>query len=137
MRSFLHIITDLERLPDPDGGDFGDLEEAVREAEQSARDLMADELRAGRPLPLGWRVQIVDEDGAVRATVKFADLLGSAARPNGSAPIFDPDLVERAKATFMRARRGHDALQETLRRLRQNVRALSALNEGIGGWTRN
>ena len=45
MRYFIHIVTDLERLVDPDGAEFPDLATARAEARQSARDLMAEDLR--------------------------------------------------------------------------------------------
>jgi len=61
MHRYLHIVTDIERLVDPDGQCFDTLASAVEEARQCARDLMAEELRQGRPLPLNWRVQVADE----------------------------------------------------------------------------
>ena len=60
MRYFIHIITNKERLVDPDGSEFADLEAARAEVSQSARDLMAEELRGGRSVPFGWQVQVAD-----------------------------------------------------------------------------
>jgi Domain of unknown function (DUF6894) len=74
-RFFLHIITDLERVPDPDGQEFPALKAARMEASQCARDLMAEELRHGRSIPLGWRMQIAHADGSIADTIKFADLV--------------------------------------------------------------
>jgi hypothetical protein len=82
MRCLIHVITDCERIVDPDGSEFADLQAAREEANQSARDLMAGELLAGRPLPLGWRVQIAREDGTVLATIPFAGLVFGD-KPNG------------------------------------------------------
>src|SRR5262245_34638177 len=73
---YLHIINDTERIPDPDGEEFPDLEAARKEGAQVARDLMVQELLHGRPLPLGWRVQIADPDGTIRDTIKFTDIAG-------------------------------------------------------------
>src|SRR5215813_8155688 len=72
MRYFIHIVTDAERVIDPGGAEFLDLESARTEACQSARDLMAEELRSGRPVPLGWRIQVADEDGFVLFMRRFA-----------------------------------------------------------------
>ena len=51
LRLFIHILTDNERIIDPDGQECADLATAQAEACQSARELMAQELRAGRPPP--------------------------------------------------------------------------------------
>src|SRR5262245_56220663 len=75
MRCYLHILTDCERIVDPDGQVFPDLTAAVAEANQCARLLMAEELRRGRPLPLKWRVQVADASGSIRATAKFSEIL--------------------------------------------------------------
>ena len=46
---FIHILTDDERIRDPDGQECADLEAAKAEARQSARALMAEKLQAGPP----------------------------------------------------------------------------------------
>lgn len=126
MRYFIHIITDNERLVDPDGGEFFDLVSARTEAVQSARDLMAEELRCGRTVPFGWRAQVADEDGRVMLTLPFARLVFSedlAAevlkdwRP--LSPDIDQVLVKRAKATFARARQSTAEIHKGLRELQR------------------
>src|SRR5262247_3604182 len=77
MRYFIHIVTEKERLVDHDGGEFTDLSSARVEASQSARDLMAEELRCGRPVPFSWQVQVADTDGNVLLTLPFARLVFS------------------------------------------------------------
>jgi hypothetical protein len=77
MRYFIHILTDKERLIDPDGSEFADLAAARAEASQSARDLMAEELRCGRPVPFTWQAQVADDEGNVLLTLPFARLVFS------------------------------------------------------------
>src|SRR5262245_14076886 len=75
MHLYLHVVTDSERIIDPDGQEFATLDAARHEACQSARELVASELLAGRPLPFAWHIQISDTEGAVRASVDFSALL--------------------------------------------------------------
>lgn len=134
MHRHLHIITDTERIVDPDGQPFADLASALAEARQCARDLMAEELRAGRPLPLAWKVQVVDGEGAVEATLKFAELVFGPPmhdrQPTGSVQAA-PDLILRAKAIFFKARHHEAELRSSLRALSDHVRALSKLTSSI------
>lgn len=136
MHYFIHVITDNERIIDPEGASFPDLEEAKNEASQSARDLMAEELRCGRPVPLDWRVQIADEFGVVVNTIKFATLLfGDHRRPERQPGnrMLDAMLMERAKATFARVRRSHSEINDGLLRLKAQVRALADFNAALRG----
>jgi hypothetical protein len=132
MRKHLHVLTDVERIVDPDGQLFGSLADAVAEASQCARDLMAEELRQGRPIPLSWRVQIASHNGVIEATLKFADIAVGAtvsAHP-GRVPVsVDPDLADRA--VFFKARRVQSELSEGLRTLSENVRTLSAITKAV------
>jgi hypothetical protein len=75
MRYFKHIVTDNERIADREGQEYPDLESARSDASQGAREIMADELLAGRAVPLGWRVQIADPDGAIVMTISFVALV--------------------------------------------------------------
>lgn len=129
MHGYLHIVTDTERVVDPDGQQFESLPSAVGEARQCARDLMAEELRQGRPLPLNWRVQVVDDEGCVLATLNFGEIIFGGQTPTNflSGPAVDPDLVERAKAIFFKAQRTQSELRNGLLVLRDNVRVLSKL----------
>src|SRR5262249_59962164 len=77
MRCCIHIVTDSERIVDPDGEEFADIEAARLDACQSARDLMAGELVGGRPVPLGWQAQIASIDGTGLLTVPVSSLLFS------------------------------------------------------------
>ncbi|MFK0335371.1 DUF6894 family protein [Rhizobium sp. NPDC090275] len=74
MRYFLNIRDGEELLVDPDGSELETVELAIEEAKASARDLMAEKLRAGEPVN-GQSFEISDAHGTVVATVKFRDVL--------------------------------------------------------------
>jgi len=74
-RYFLHIQDGADLLHDPDGQQFANLEAAQDEAMHVARELMADSLRAGRPLGLARAIVIADENGIVLAEVTFKSAL--------------------------------------------------------------
>ena len=52
MRYYFHILNERERIRDHDGEEFESLASATDEATQSARDLIAEELRCGRGCPV-------------------------------------------------------------------------------------
>ena len=139
MQYFIHIVTDQERLVDPEGGNFTDLAAAREEASQSARDLMAEELRCGRPLPLGWRAQVADGEGKILLTLSFARLVFSElvaaqlSRIDGpTTPEAHLALIERAKATFTRARSTNAEIRDGLNELRRQVRRLAQYSSVLG-----
>jgi hypothetical protein len=139
MRYFIHIITDEERLVDPDGCVFADLDSARAEDSQSARDLMAEELRCGHPVPFGWRAQVADGDGKVVLTLPFALLvfsevmaahLSKTVRP--ASPEAHLALIERAKTTFARAKTTNAEIRDGLIELRNQVRRLAQYGSELG-----
>jgi hypothetical protein len=139
MRYFIHIVTDEERVLDPDGAEFPGFDSAKAEACQGARDLMAEELRCGRPVPFGWRAQVCGEDGEVLFTIPFAHLVfadelaeRAARAPRARTQESDLMLIERAKATFARARKGHAEIRTGLAELRSQVQQLARINDALG-----
>jgi hypothetical protein len=133
MHYFIHVVTDQERIIDPEGAAFPDLHAAKEEAAQSARDLMAEELRCGRPMPVGWRVQIADTSGTIVHAIPFMTLLfGNNAEFQRKELGLDMALVERAKATFARVRRNHSEINDGLNRLKGQLRTLSEFNVALG-----
>jgi hypothetical protein len=139
MRCFIHIVTDRERIVDPEGAEFSDLAMARTEACQSARDLMAEELRCGRPVPLAWRAQVADEAGIILATLPFAELVFGEGvstqmlRTSGTtSPEMHLALIERAKVTFARARRSHSEIRTGLDELRAQLRRLAQYTGALG-----
>src|SRR5262245_51709857 len=132
MRYFIHVVTDQERLIDPDGEEFTDLASARAEATQSARDLMAEELRCGRPVPFAWRAHVADAEGNVVLSLPFAQLVFAEAiwaelprvgRP--TPPEAHLALIERAKVTFTRARRTNNEIRNGLIELRDQLNQLA------------
>jgi len=139
VRYFFHIISDQERLIDPDGGDFANLASARDEACQSARDLMAEELRCGRPVPFAWRVQVADWEGNILLSISFANLVFSEMVAAQLSRIDRPTtpqahlaLIERAKATFSRARSTNTEIKAGLTELRNQVRRLAQFSSALG-----
>jgi len=106
---------------------------------QSARDLMAEELRCGRPIPLAWQVQVADEERKVLLTLPFARLVFSeviAAQISGMSRAIPPEahlaLIEPAKATFLRARKSNGDIKKSLTELRSHLRRLGRLSSALG-----
>lgn len=76
MRLYLHIrLPDGTVLLDPDGQEFDSQAAARAEAEASARELMADALRAGESLRVDRVFEVADEDGQVQLRVTFRSAL--------------------------------------------------------------
>ena len=139
MRYFIHIVTDRERLVDHEGAEFPNLGRARAEACQSARDLMAEELRCGRPLPLRWRAQLADEADLILLTLHFAELVFADGVPDQllrtahtTTPQMHMALIERAKVTFARARRSHSEIKTGLDELRSHLRTLAQYTGAVG-----
>src|SRR5262245_59637702 len=104
MRYYFHILTDRERLRDPDGEEFPTSAEASEEATQSVRDLIAEELRCGRAVPSLWSIQITQEDDTVLQTVPFVRLLiNDDVHQLHFRRSHDPDVIARPRATRLRA----------------------------------
>jgi hypothetical protein len=74
-RYFLHVRNNRDLTSDPEGAEFDNFAEAEQEAVQSARDLMAECLRAGQPIGLGREMVISDDTGAVLSSVPFASAI--------------------------------------------------------------
>jgi hypothetical protein len=78
-RYYFHLYDGPDVVPDDTGMDLADIQEARIEAIKSARDILADQLRAGEALD-GQLIEIADEKGTVLGIVKFKDAL----RPDGT-----------------------------------------------------
>ena len=132
MRFFFHILTDRERLRDPDGEEFLTLAEACEEATQSARDLIAEELRCGRAVPSLWSIQISQEDDIVLETVPFVRLLiHNDVHQLHVRRRYDPDGIAPPRASRLRARATTAEIIRLLAELRDNVGVLADLNEQL------
>jgi hypothetical protein len=138
MRYFIHILTDSERIVDLEGAEFSSLDAARLEATQSARDLMAGELLAGRTVPLGWRVQIADKHETIFMTIPFATLVFADGDRYTDAPaphiagITEPDVIEPMKATILSAQKSRTEIREGLDQLWAQLRTLAKVNAELG-----
>src|SRR5262245_7731162 len=132
MHLYLHVINDTERIPDPDGEKFPDLEAARQEGAQVARDLTAQELLHGRPLPFGWRVQIAEPDGTIRHTIKFTDIacVGSVWANNATSRPANNFRFHRTPSS-RRVAKDHAEIHTRLGELWQHLQTLSRLNDSI------
>ena len=83
MHYYLHIVTDAELLRDPEGAEFADFAAAQSEAFKSARDLIADELKRGHQIPLGWRMLVASADDTVLMPLPFSAAVGSSSPGSG------------------------------------------------------
>ena len=117
MRGFLHYVNDTELVRDGEGEDFADLHAAAQQAAQVARDLMAEELRKGKALPVRWKVLLTTADDTVLLSLPFTDLipptepLPRRARPQSqqdeATELSDADrhiMQSRARVELQRAR---------------------------------
>jgi hypothetical protein len=75
-RLFFNIRIDGVLVIDDDGTDFPDLDAAVDEAKEAARDLIASHIRNNDPSVLMNSFEITDEQGVVLRTVPFTEGLG-------------------------------------------------------------
>ena len=71
-RFFFHLRDDLD-VEDVEGTELADLDAARERAAGEARQLMCDTLKQNGRITLGHRIDIEDGQGAVLATVHFAD----------------------------------------------------------------
>ena len=72
-RFYFHIRAGGRLLADHEGQVLPDVSAARREAERSARELLADAIKAGREAPEAF--VIADERGCEIGTVPFAEVL--------------------------------------------------------------
>lgn len=75
MRFFFDVVTANGKAADPEGREFQNLKQATDEAKWSAREIVIDQLRQGRPFPSLWKVEIVDDRGLVALILAFGDIV--------------------------------------------------------------
>ena len=78
-RFFFDLVDDAEVTPDPDGVEFTDMEAALAEAVQGARELVAHGIMQNRDVS-GQSFAIRDEQGKTVATVRFRETLPGTLR---------------------------------------------------------
>ena len=129
MRCFIHIVNDTEFIRDWEGEDFSDRQEAAQEAAQVARDLMAEELRKGKPLPVRWKVLLSLANDTVLMSLPFSELI-PATEPSPSRrprqPIGQHDALEHERL----AEADHQIMQGRARVEAQKVRIADMQERG-------
>jgi hypothetical protein len=73
-RFFLDVVDDTQVTEDPDGLEFADLDTAIAEAAQGARDIVAHGIMKNEDVS-GQRFRIRDDTGQTVATVPFRESL--------------------------------------------------------------
>jgi hypothetical protein len=73
-RFYLHVFNSTRAL-DIEGCELPDLETATLHAVQGARELIAEDIMAGRPISQRHRIEITGDDGRVLHAVRFGDVL--------------------------------------------------------------
>jgi hypothetical protein len=68
---YFHLYDDV-MVADGEGIELADLDAARAAAVSNIRDILAEDVKRGR-MPLGHRIEIADEGGAVVAAVAFRD----------------------------------------------------------------
>lgn len=71
---FLHQVFASHRIPDPDGSEFRDLNDACSEALVAAQEITANSLLAGKGL-VAIAFEIADEAGNVLSVIPFDKVL--------------------------------------------------------------
>jgi hypothetical protein len=136
MRFFIHVFNGSQVISDPEGGEFPDLDAAVAEAAQGAREIIVDHLRQGKPVPARWEVHLADEDGAVLEVLPLAALVATYDDFTTPESLEAPEAARKdagfaaayatAKATAERSRSPNDEIQATVMDIRAQLRMLSA-----------
>ena len=73
-RFYFHLQAGGQVVPDDEGTDLPDLSAAQREAIQSAREMLADAIKSGKP-EIAEAIVIADEAGRALAVVPFLAVL--------------------------------------------------------------
>ena len=82
---YFHLRDGDDLLLDPEGCSFPDLGAALAKAMWTARSLLSADVLEGR-LPLGMRIDVADESGAVIHSLAFVDAVAIPAGTLRSAP---------------------------------------------------
>lgn len=135
MRYFIEIVTPSQTIADPEGAEFVDLAAAEEEAAHAIRELIAEELRAGRPFPHEWMVCVRAGDGSSENVLPFRWFL-TTNRAAGLSPKVVAQLREyetllpQVLRTAAAAQTQNLAIRAHLEELRRNVRALASYKFG-------
>jgi hypothetical protein len=95
MRYFFHIRCHDAVVADPEGSELDGIETVRREAEEAAREMIADQIRAGRLLHIDTTFEVRDENDNVVLMMPFASVLLAAL--HSPAPRGFPSLCDEPK----------------------------------------
>ncbi|MEP7241279.1 MAG: hypothetical protein ABI697_10380 [Devosia sp.] len=73
-RYFFHLRDGEDFVPDEEGSYFADLDGALEEARQSARDMLSEQLRAGEKLD-GQSIEVSNDRGDLLERVTFKSVV--------------------------------------------------------------
>ena len=73
MPRFFFLIADGDVFEDEEGQEHADGDSAMAAALQAARELLAEEVKDGRPMSFHDKIVVSDEAGAIVGTVAFKD----------------------------------------------------------------
>lgn len=136
MRFFIHTITDEDRVVDEEGACFANPVAALREAERGAREIMAAEILAGRPLPLDWIAEVMAEDNVVVGRITFLDFVRPSPRRSALAEptALAKNMISRSDHSNRRLEEGLTLLSRQLNTLSQGEAATTVSERSSGGW---
>jgi hypothetical protein len=125
MQCFIHGVTDKMFLRDWEGEGFADLHAAAEEAAQTVRDLVAEELRKGKSLPINWKVLLASADDTVLISFPFSQFIPTVepsttprARPRTQASeVLERTHLSRADVYISSARAQVDAQRQRIKRM--------------------
>ncbi|MBS0234815.1 MAG: hypothetical protein JSR99_15165 [Proteobacteria bacterium] len=122
MLYFFDAVLGLDRIRDPEGSEFPDVEAAMAEAGKTAAEISIEELRRGSRVGADWRIEILDTSRSVLASVLFYEVL--------LEPVADMHIARMMRRHFLGSpdllpayQRSRAALEDS-RAIAENVRAV-------------
>ena len=137
MRYYIDVETDKAKVRDTEGGDFIDPAHARDEAEQSLRDLIADQLRTGGCLHLGWSAFVRDQMGNTVVQISARELVLNASFrkiffSTRGTPLSNHATVEAsALATVKKAANARRQIRDNIAKARAELLVMKQLTARI------
>ncbi|WP_056505119.1 hypothetical protein [Aureimonas sp. Leaf454] len=75
MRYYFNVRNSKGLVPDTEGAEFADLDRVYSEAETSAREILAERLRAGEVMDAATTFEVRDEHGTLIHMLPFTSVL--------------------------------------------------------------
>jgi hypothetical protein len=93
---------------------------------------MAQQLRAGAPPPLAWRIQIADAEDTILATVSFSAIAfgrDEAITPLTSLP--NGEIIRQVRDAIREGRERRAGIRASIVEVHQHLRTLARLNQAL------